>query len=658
MRRKVITGAAVCAAMLLIPTTAAVGAERTDPRPAEQRRAAELGLQTAPAAKPGEQPRSANPYLAMLPDPSKADYIGWRRILQAESGKRADLMERQRKAANARQPILVEDDEPTDTRGGNDTLTTAQQVDGFGTGRRDNPRARILGTLSPEHVETTSIPPSAEDDGAIPLARVTGISADLPSVRTSGTIGDGPHGSAGDKSGDFDFYRVDAVAGKTLTIDVDPSGSALLPAVGLYDERGTLITAAQDMIGTGGPAHLSYPVDKTGTYYLSVGSMTPWPYSLDPFDSGSGVGVGTEGGYDITITVQKADLDIYAVDLAPGDVLGGTVTGAARQLSVFDPDGVLVQGSTLDVSALFPASSPLPGGGNATVDHVAAVAGTHYVAVGDGAGRYDATVEVYRPGGERTARSQTIFLDFDGARFNNNIFAGAATKPGVRTLSPLRAFLGNWGLSRADEPAVIDAITETVRKNLVDDIAERSSNPRVDVRITNSKDDPDTFGQPGTSRVIVGGTTEEAGIIPVVGIAQSIDPGNFNREETALALLDNLSAPADNPVSLNAYMTDKSDRIAFIGQAIGNIVSHEAGHYLGNWHTSDLSGVTNLMDTGHIYDLFGLGPDRIGGTEDDIDNSFTHDVFEPTQGFSGLENTIDRTGFALTRGRGLTVPRP
>ena len=61
-------------------------------------------------------------------------------------------------------------------------------------------------------------------------------------------------------------------------------------------------------------------------------------------------------------------------------------------------------------------------------------------------------------------------------------------------------------------------------------------------RVLNSRDDADPFGQPNVSRLIVGGTVDESGI-DTIGIAQSIDPGNFDTEETALILLDYVSEP-------------------------------------------------------------------------------------------------------------------
>ena len=47
----------------------------------------------------------------------------------------------------------------------------------------------------------------------------------------------------------------------------------------------------------------------------------------DPFDSGSGDGVGSEGPYNVTITAGEDDVDVYAVRLRKGDVLGALGRG-------------------------------------------------------------------------------------------------------------------------------------------------------------------------------------------------------------------------------------------------------------------------------------------------------------------------------------------
>ena len=76
------------------------------------------------------------------------------------------------------------------------------------------------------------------------------------------------------------------------------------------------------------------------------------------------------------------------------------------------------------------------------------------------------------------------------------------------------------------------------------DMVDSGLNQRFRLRILNSRDHADPFGKPNVSRLIVGGTIAESGIA-TIGIAQSIDPGNFATEETAVVLLDVLSAPAD-----------------------------------------------------------------------------------------------------------------
>jgi hypothetical protein len=345
---------------------------------------------------------------------------------------------------------------------------------------------------------------------------------------------------------------------------------------------------------------------------------------------------------------DTADVDVYRFELRAGDVFAAKATGAAHQVAIFDPAGVQMQGSAQDFTVLYPEASPLPRGGNAIADHVAAVGGTHYLAVSAGSGDYEVAVQTHRPPLERERVPQVVFLDFDGAQVDMGKFE-VDPNPGVRTLSPFSAFLSGWGLSAADEPAVVRQIVRTVRENLAEDVAARGNNPVTRLVILNSLDHPDLFGRENVSRVVVGGTTEEAGFA-TVGIAESIDPGNFAQEETALVLQDFLSQPAGPAVSINTYLTPRSNRIAFIGQALGNVVAHEIGHYVGSWHTDPANATVNLMDAGgtNIPGFFGVGADGVGGTTDDTDTDLTTDVYRPLEGFTGTEDSLNRTAFGLS----------
>ncbi|WP_329352189.1 hypothetical protein OG226_43580 [Streptomyces sp. NBC_01261] len=199
---------------------------------------------------------------------------------------------------------------------------------------------------------------------------------------------------------------------------------------------------------------------------------------------------------------------------------------------------------------------------------------------------------------------------------------------------------------------VIDAVVASVKVNIATDLAAKGTDPHLAVRVLNSRDDPDPFDQPNVSRVVVGGTIAESGI-PTIGIASSIDPGNYGHEDTALVLLDLLSAAAPNPNSLNTYLGPQSDKIGFIGRGLGNSITHEIGHFSGNWHTDQYDDTANLMDQGGgIAQTLGIGADGIGGTADDVDVDFTTDSYTPQEPFSGFEDTLNTTAWAYSRGLG------
>ncbi len=648
--------------------TAAVVPAGDQPGPAEEK-ALQAGVQLAPKSTTaptvtinGKTYKAPNPYLANTKDATATDWAYWRTQLEAKSKQRAKAATSQQQAAadnkaaaRALPPPFVYDELEPDALGGtNDSVDAAEPINGFGTGAKQNPRVRILGNLPDLTPASVAIPAGAEDNGALPLATDTEIGgpAGRRAISTTGVLGDGPHGPApaGDGSNDYDVYKLTSHAGDTIVGSTNGSGSTDTVAA-VYDAAGNLVAFNDDIsfpVNLG--SRVSYSVPADGDYYVLVGGYSTSPLPADPNDSGSGSGGAETGNYNLTVSSAIVDKDYYAVKLRKGDVLGGSVTGAAQRLVVWRPDGRQAHGSEQDASSLYPVTSPLPAGGNAVIAYVAEEPGWYAVSVESGTGSYDATVEVYRPGSETDTTQQTIFLDFDGCRCNTAVWGG----PGVRQLSPFSSFIARWGLPRSAESQLITRITDEVTENLKKDMIAKGLNPNVQVRILNSRDHADPYGQPNVSRVIVGGTIAESGI-STIGIAQYIDPGNYGHEDNALVLLDVLSDPAGEfgDPSLNSYLTPQSDRIAFVSQAVGNVISHEVGHFVGSYHVDQFNDAANLMDQGGNFELmFGPGPDGIGGTADDVDVDFGEDVYNPNEGFTGIEDTLNVTAWAFTKPTG------
>ena len=435
----------------------------------------------------GREYAAADPYLAQLRSGSQPDWSFWRGRLAA----RGDRLARARVAGAHRVPTPAAHDElePAGGLGDNDTRAAAEHLTDVGIGRASQ-AVRVLGRLATPTVQTRPLA-TVEDQGSIPRATRTGIGPGRRGVLVSSRIGDGRHGSSREGTGDFDFYQVRALAGQTLTATT--AGSAFDTVLTVYDRPGRIVAANDDDESSGDVySTVEYEVPRAGPYYVMVSGFSDFgALPESPFHPASGSGSGDEGAYRLRISASQVDKDFYGVHLSSGDVLAGTLTGAATTVGVSRSDGRRMVTSTLDPSGAYPATTPLPGGG-ASFAYVAEQPGWYAVSVQHGVGAYRLLVETYRPGSEQAASGaeQTVYLDFDGARLNTSVFGG----PGVSTLSPLRAFATRWGLTTADLPALVDAVVAGVEENVRQTLADDGLNPDVRVRVRDSRHDADPSG--------------------------------------------------------------------------------------------------------------------------------------------------------------------
>jgi hypothetical protein len=418
------------------------------------------------------------------------------------------------------------------------------------------------------------------------------------------------------------------------------SQSTALATLGAGADGGSLPSngPAAALVGAGENTAVFNEVEPNNT----LPQATPLPLGFDPSESESISAQGT--------LAFSTDIDYYRVSLQAGDVIGASVFGTATRLTLRDASDTELIRSSQDFSTFYPAASPLPRGGAANLARVINTAGDYYIGVSGAVGDYNLNLQIARPALEREAIGvrQQLFLDFNGASLG----------PGLITLSPLASFLPAWGLTAAAENAVIDAIVAAVQENFADvaarglngDYAATSAPGDFDIEILNSRDNPDAYGSPNVSRVIIGGSVAEFGF-DTIGLADSIDVGNFETEESAVLLLDRLSGPSSRADSLNHYQLDPSVSIIdLIGVAVGNIASHEASHLFGNFHTNRLNNVQQVMDQGGtIISYLGL-VGNVWGDGDEVDSDFGIDEFAPNEGFVGFQDALNTIAFGLATG--------
>ena len=370
------------------------------------------------------------------------------------------------------------------------------------------------------------------------------------------------------------------------------------------------------------------------------------------------------------------DEDFFAVDLRAGDIVDAAVTAGfgGWDLSLLDASGNEVIGSRVNATSLyFPPTSPLVNTtASAAVALTITTSGRYYFRVADGNSAYSLRLRAMRNTieAEPIGTKQVLYLDFNGATFNPAVFGGPAIS---RRIPSLIETLEPYGFTLSQENELIDKIVAKVKEDYIGSLPAAGGNGyfaqdgrpgSFDIDIRNSRDHADPWGLPNVSRVIVGGSVFNL-LINTIGIAQSVDVGNFDRRETAIVLPDALffnGAPAAFLVQNDPRfipMSPSSSLVDMLSTSLATVISHEAGHFLGGIHQSPTNLTRTIMDSGSgpfSQTLYSVGLDGIFGTPDDFDIDFGRDRYSPFEFFTGTVNHAGTMAFNLATGKvGATV---
>ena len=567
-------------------------------------------------------------------------------------------------------------------------FTTQAQPINLGTAGGKFNEMRVNGTFSTFTFIQTVV---AEENGSIPKAIPTNLGVGEITAAMS-EIGDGIHGSSGTQQGDFDFYKTDFLpAGVFIEADITTfdAGATFSSYLMIWNASGQLL--AEDG-APGRDAEIGYRVSTPGFYYIAVGGAhdsfavggTGFDNNVprNPFLPGSGAGYGSEGLYNITIRVS--DVDYVEVELQAGDVLAissESPFSVALEASLETIDGEVMISSTAEIfrtfgvtaTYLYPDSSPFSSiFGNIHAPYVIDQDGTYRIAFrGTAPVDYSMDLRVLRPGLETATApnpvAQVIYLNMGEVSLIYTPDGDALLAPPMRVnpsvfdeflpnreidITPFYSFLNQ--LFELDTELPVRVAEFNFARTLMRDYVASHLPGNVQVVIGERVDADDE----NSAEILIGGTIAETRL-NTIGISETIDPGNFEVHEQAIVLLDTLanyiptvdvfSVQTGDP-DIDGAEADRQYRNMVI-KLIGNIVVHEAGHFLGNFHTDNGNSVYNIMDQGgFIEDILGLGPDDQYNTIDDFDPVFLTDVFADEIFSDGFENSEAVVRFGVNAG--------
>ncbi|WP_010178323.1 T9SS type A sorting domain-containing protein [Aquimarina agarilytica] len=558
-----------------------------------------------------------------------------------------------------------------------------------------------------------------EIDNATPLPE---FPSSFSTISATGFLGDGRHSTQGTGYGDFDVYGIDLKAGESINVIIEATGGRIDPGIATTDNLGA--PTGQIALEKNNPNSIAITARFTGTHYIAVFDIDnvlrevevdgrlgqEFVFSIVDVDPDFRFPTPDKAGpYKLTVTkVAKPDIDSFELPLKKGDVLACSFTNTVLMglKSKKDNKFVFLPQSPTPIRNFLPQDTSFPLGGTADLQFVIPETGDYILQSFGLADIYEGEVLVTRSGLESVHRGkkQIIYLDFTGftglpTDFQNidpDLVLTPEAKKILETEITFQAFenyLENWGIvnTKQNRTDLANQIKNVVSENF-QDIIESQINPNANTLIVSD------YGSPflGTaipkflnklnlpfSRIIIGGSTEEVGF-NTIGLAQTLDVGNFKLDDDAFVLLDDLSSqkasdtdtgddinildnddidiqfnqndlPDSKEVSLNFIPIVENNIETFkqlIAVGVGNIAAHEIGHLLGNLHTNNSNDKLSIMDAGGNGVTTTVGISKKGGKfgdENTVDVDFVTDDYARNEVPLGINNTVINTAFALSR---------
>lgn len=567
-----------------------------------------------------------------------------------------------KKSGTRKSAIIQEKEQPGENT--NDSIDKAEVIPNFGTSSSMMREVKVQGVLSEIGIDTLNVIPfvESEDNGVLSLSDSIPNLAPGEVIKVNSEFKNILKGADQELSGDIDVYNFFFEGGSKYPIKINVDGTEAFGLFALlYDENDRFL----DVFSVGSELDLLFQIEQSQGFKLALLDVATFE-TIFLTDPDRVFPLGTEASYEILIErSDNLDKDSYQVNLKKGDVFG--VSGTSEfvfGLDLFKSNADLAIGT--DSYGIVPEEeSPLPTEGFRGFHYVIPEDGAYILSVRSGFGTYELNFGVARPGLEEAngLSQQVIFVNMAGASISLEEFFEVDIPDDAEEVvfEPLSFFMDRWSLdSLRQTTPLASKITDIVTKKLSTELTNLGINPNTDVTIISD------FGQPFLrdrilgfldranvpySRLIVGGTIEGVGI-RTIGLASTIDIGNFDVTNNGFILLDEISDtnPSNNLSINNVPIAEGVEKIDLVATVVGNITAHEAGHFIGNWHCNTRNDVLTIMDEGNplISRFAGVLEDGSFGDDNTIELSFTKDQYSLVENFSGLDETDVNTSFGLT----------
>lgn len=586
-----------------------------------------------------------NPYLSLLPKGAKPNYDYWKsRQMQGRKLGR----ESEDNNSVGTHPIYrdykdIHDNEGLEQLGLNDTIDNAISL----SGSNFRISGRIYTPLEAELRPTVFVEQSEDNDDAQSATQIPLLNANVEYV-TEGALGDGSQ-----QDDDFDVFKLGS-----LNTD--------LPLLIKYEQtselstnhrvRASLFDTELELVGlqsaVGGSFYFGGGlIEDFNQFHLALGYH--WlddEEELNDVESHYG-NFYTPFDYKLTVFQAETDVDTYAFYAEEGQIISVSDSNMSLDISL-RKDGKHIIAGHVPGFSIFPESSQIPRSNVKDLVYTVQESGTYTISIRSAgftekAQDYDVKLSILDGShfDMDVNENQIVFLDFNGAKLNGRPFNGLDE---MIELSPLADFMIDLGLAPEEENQLVLEVSKRVEAKVRSILDEASTAETSKVTFYNSLEHEDTFGQQNVSRLIVGGTEEELKM-STIGVAQSIDVGNFDKEESAIILLDNISDIYYQDSVHN--LRNESTHFDLVAEVLAVVSAHELGHILSAFHTDNSNETANIMDAGgNMAMKIGSGEDEIYGTEDDVDVYYAEDELDPWEGFRGNQHTGSIIAASLHKG--------